>query len=269
LTPLAISASVVGMIGMIGETLLERYTIQELLGEGGMGVVYRAVDERGSYVAIKLLHAEIAASPELVARFQREASAQAMLAHPNIGALHAVGVTEAGHLFFVLEFIEGHDLATELEHGPLVPARAVQVAIQLLSGLHHAHQFGMVHRDLKPENVLLDHSGPQEQAKLIDFGLVKLLTDVLGTEESQRLTRTGVLFGTPQYMSPEQMSPESIDPIDHRSDLYAVGILLFEMLVVRVAVAEATRRSHVAPGCVPISISIGRFSSAARSFQWA
>ena len=218
---------------MIGQTLLERYTVQAQLGEGGMGVVYRAVDERGQPVAIKLLHAEIAASPDLVARFQREASAQAMLAHPNIAGLYAVGVTDAGELFFVLEFIEGHDLATELDHGPLVPARAVNIAIQLLSGLHHAHQFGMVHRDLKPENVLLGRSEGREQVKLIDFGLVKMLTDVLGSEECQRLTRTGVIFGTPQYMSPEQMVPEPVDPVDHRSDLYAVGIMLFEMLTGR------------------------------------
>ncbi|PRQ02595.1 serine/threonine-protein kinase [Enhygromyxa salina] len=215
---------------MIGETVLERYTVQALLGEGGMGEVYRAVDERGQAVAIKRLHAEVATSGDLVARFQREASAHAILSHPNIAAMHAVGVTDAGHLFFVLELIEGHDLATELERGALAPARAVKLAIQLLSGLHHAHQFGMVHRDLKPENVLLAGSGDHEQAKLIDFGLVKLLTDVLGSDECQRLTRTGVVFGTPQYMAPEQMVPEPVDPIDHRSDLYAVGILLFEML---------------------------------------
>ncbi|PRP98096.1 Serine/threonine-protein kinase PknB [Enhygromyxa salina] len=212
---------------VIGETLLDRYTVQALLGEGGMGVVYRAVDERGHPVAIKRLHAEVATSPELAARFEREASAQAMLAHPNVAGLHAVGVTDEGALFFVLEYIEGHDLATELEHGPLVPLRAVTIAQQVLSGLHHAHQFGLVHRDLKPENVLLARTEGGEQAKLIDFGLVKMLTDVLGSNECQRLTRTGVVFGTPQYMAPEQMLAE---PVDARTDLYAVGIVLFEML---------------------------------------
>ncbi len=215
---------------MIGRILLDRYTVEQQLGEGGMGVVYRATDERGHPVAIKFLHATVASSPDLVARFQREASAQAMLSHPHIAALHAVGVTDDGEMFFVLEYVEGHDLATELERGPIEPARAITVTKQLLSGLHHAHQFGMIHRDLKPENVLLARTAAGEQVKLIDFGLVKLITDVFGDEERQRLTRTGVVFGTPQYMSPEQMSGEPLDP---RSDLYAVGIVLCEMLTGR------------------------------------
>jgi serine/threonine protein kinase len=215
---------------VIGQVLLDRYTVQQQLGEGGMGVIYRAVDDRGEAVAIKVLHATIASSPELVARFQREASAQAMLTHPNIATLHAVGVTDDGGMFFVLELIEGPDLALELDSGPLAPARAVAITKQLLSGLHHAHQFGMIHRDLKPENILLARTAAGEQAKLIDFGLVKLVTAVLGEEEGRRLTRTGVVYGTPEYMSPEQMRGEAIDP---RSDLYAVGIVLCEMLTGR------------------------------------
>jgi serine/threonine-protein kinase len=215
---------------VIGKVLLERYTVQQPLGEGGMGVVYQAIDERGEPVAIKMLQATTAGSPDLVARFQREASAQAMLSHPNIAGLHAVGVTDEGELFFVLEFIEGHELADELVSGPIEPARAIAITKQVLSGLHHAHQFGMIHRDLKPENVLLTRTSAGEQAKLIDFGLVKLIGDVLGDDERQRLTRTGVVFGTPQYMSPEQMCGE---PLDARSDLYAVGIMLCEMLTGR------------------------------------
>jgi eukaryotic-like serine/threonine-protein kinase len=217
---------------VIGQTLLERYTVEAQLGEGGMGVIYRAVDERGRPVAIKRLHAGVANSPELVARFEREAQAQAMLDHPNIAALHAVGVTDEGGMFFVLEMIEGPDLATELEQGPLVPARAVELSKQLLSGLHHAHQFGLVHRDLKPENVLIaqDPATGVEQVKLIDFGLVKMLNDVLGPAECERLTRTGVVFGTPEYMSPEQIMAEEVDA---RTDLYAFGIVLFEALTGR------------------------------------
>lgn len=216
---------------MIGQILLDRYAVQEQLGEGGMGVVYRAVDERGDSVAIKVLHATVASSPDLVARFEREASAHAMLSHPNIAALHAVGVTDDGGMFFVLEYVEGHDLATLLDDGPLAPVRAVAITKQLLSGLHHAHQFGMIHRDLKPENVLLARTAAGlETAKLIDFGLVKLVSAVFGEEEGRRLTRTGVVFGTPQYMSPEQMCGTPIDP---RSDLYAVGIMLCEMLTGR------------------------------------
>ena len=150
-----------------------------------------------------------------------------MLAHPNIVGLEAVGLSDDGAMFFVLEYVEGHDLATELERGALEARRAVKITCELLSGLHHAHEHGLVHRDLKPENILLAQSPSGEQAKLIDFGLVKMLNDVLGASEMQRLTRTGVVFGTPQYMSPEQMMAA---PLDARSDLYAVGIVLFEML---------------------------------------
>lgn len=215
---------------MIGATLLDRFTVQAELGEGGMGVVYRAVDDRGQVVAIKRLHASVATSPDLAARFEREAAAQAMLSHPNIAALHAVGVTNEGSMFFVMELIEGHDLATELEHGPLTPGRALAIISQLLSALHHAHQFGLVHRDLKPENILLAQTEAGETVKVIDFGLVKMLNDVLGDAECQRLTRTGMVFGTPDYMAPEQILATEVDP---RTDLYAVGVVLFELLTGR------------------------------------
>ncbi|MCA9683928.1 MAG: serine/threonine protein kinase [Myxococcales bacterium] len=215
---------------MIGETLLERYTIESEIGEGGMGVIYRATDPNGQVFAIKRLHAEVASSPELTLRFEREAQAQALMAHPNIAALHAVGVTPDGGMFFVMEYVPGPDLATALEHGRLQPARALDIAGQILSALHYAHQFGLVHRDLKPENILLapanDGSG-KDQVKLIDFGLVKMLNDVLGSQECMRLTTKGVIFGTPEYMAPEQILGLEVDP---RTDLYAVGILLFEML---------------------------------------
>ncbi|MFV8751812.1 serine/threonine-protein kinase [Nannocystaceae bacterium ST9] len=215
---------------MIGQTLLGRYTVDARLGEGGMGEVWRALDERGSPVAIKRLHGEIAGSPELAARFEREAQALAMLAHPNIAALHAVGTRDDGGMFFVMEYVEGHDLATELEAGRLAPARAVALVRQLLGALHHAHQFGLIHRDLKPENVLLTRGEAGEQIKIIDFGLVKMVGDVLGAEGQARLTATGVIFGTPDYMAPEQMLEQPVDP---RTDLYAVGILLFELLTGR------------------------------------
>jgi serine/threonine-protein kinase len=251
---------------VIGQTLLDRYTVQAELGEGGMGVVYRAVDEQGHPVAIKRLHAAVATSPQLTARFQREAAAQAMLSHPNIAALHAVGVTDDGGMFFVMELIVGHDLATELEHGPLIPARALALTRQVLSGLHHAHQFGLVHRDLKPENVLLAR-GPNgtagEQAKIIDFGLVKMLDDVLGPTECQRLTRTGMVFGTPDYMAPEQILAEAVDA---RTDLYAVGILLFELLTGRrpFEFEEVTDlwRAHIGsdpPSLASIDPSLGKY----------
>jgi len=195
-----------------------------------MGTVYRATDDAGQPFAIKRLHAQVAASPDLLARFQREANVQSMLDHPNIVGLHAVGGTPSGDLFFVLEFVDGHDLGHELDLGPLTPARAINAMIQLLSALHYAHQFGLVHRDLKPENVLLAQSPTGERLKVIDFGLVKMLNDVLGTKICARLTQTGMIFGTPEYMAPEQIEAEEVDP---RTDLYAVGVLLFESLTGR------------------------------------
>lgn len=217
---------------MIGNVLLERFTVTHRIGEGGMGVVYRASQPDGPDVAIKRLHAEVATSPMLVGRFQREATAQSMLVHPNIAILHAVGGMPDGGLCFVMELVEGGSLADALDHGPLAPAQAFTVIRQVLSALHHAHQFGMVHRDLKPENVLLDRDqgGSQPCAKLIDFGLVKMLNDVLGHDECQRLTTTGMVFGTPDYMAPEQIMGGEVDA---RTDLYAVGVMLFEMLTGR------------------------------------
>jgi serine/threonine-protein kinase len=153
-----------------------------------------------------------------------------MLAHPNIAALHAVGASEGGEMFFVMEYVDGHDLGSELEHGRLEPRRAIAFVCQLLGALHHAHQFGLVHRDLKPENVLVTRTGAGEQVKIIDFGLVKMIGDVLGSEGRARLTATGVIFGTPEYMAPEQMLEQPVDP---RTDLYAIGILLFELLTGR------------------------------------
>jgi serine/threonine-protein kinase len=195
-----------------------------------MGVVYRAKDDTGAEVAIKRLHGDVATSPELVARFQREAAAHAVLMHPNIAALHAVGDTEDGGLFFVMELVDGRGLADLLDEGPVPPQLAIQIGEQVLSALHHAHQFGFVHRDLKPENILLDERGTETIAKVIDFGLVKMLNDVLGDEECRRLTTTGMVFGTPQYMSPEQILGRAVDG---RADLYAFGTVLFEMLTLR------------------------------------
>ncbi|NJK31593.1 MAG: serine/threonine protein kinase [Deltaproteobacteria bacterium] len=216
---------------MLGQTLLGRYTVEALLGEGGMAAVYRARDAQGNPVAIKLLHKEIASEPNMLARFEREAQALAMLAHPNIAGLHGIGQSEAGDTFVIMEYIEGHELGAELGGGrKLAPGRALAFVRQILGALHHAHQFGLVHRDLKPENVLVTRGPAGEQIKLIDFGLVKLIGDVLGAETVQRLTTTGVVFGTPEYMAPEQMLDQGVDP---RTDLYAVGIMLFELLTGR------------------------------------
>lgn len=211
---------------MIGERLGD-WTIEQELGEG---VVYRAIDESGQRVAIKRLHAEVAQEPKLVARFEREVAAHSALTHPNIADLLSAGSTDDGHLYLVMEFVAGGSLADRLDFGPLDPHTAVLVGEQVLSALHHAHQFGFVHRDLKPENILLDDMRAPKQVKVIDFGLVKMMDNVLGEGQSARLTTTGMVFGTPEYMAPEQIA---LQEVDARTDLYAFGIVLFEMLTAR------------------------------------
>ncbi len=214
---------------VLGETLLGRYTVDRQIAEGGMGIVYRAVDRDGTPVCIKRVRTEAGATAEVLARFKREAEVHSMLDHPNIASLHTVGSSADGTPFFVMEFVHGQSLGEILEAGPLPIRRALHLAGQVLSALAYAHQFGLVHRDLKPDNVLVA-PGPPEQAKIIDFGLVKLLQDVHAGDEAKQLTAQGVLFGTPQYMSPEHITGE---PIDARSDLYAMGVMLFMMLTGR------------------------------------
>lgn len=199
--------------------LLPQYEIEALLGRGGMGAVYRgkqaALDRT---VAIKLLPAELAADADFIGRFQREARTLAKLQHPGIVAVHDFGQTSAGHLYFVMEFVNGTDLA-RLIHGPGInPAQALEVITQICDALQYAHSQGVIHRDIKPANVLLTQEG---RAKLADFGLARPLSEDSGT-----LTRSNVVMGTPDYMAPEQMAGNA----DHRADLYALGVMLYEML---------------------------------------
>lgn len=199
--------------------LLPQYEIESLLGRGGMGAVYRgkqaALDRA---VAIKLLPAELAADAEFMSRFQREARTLAKLQHPGIVAVHDFGQTSQGHLYFVMEFVNGTDLS-RLIHGPGVnSAQALEIIAQVCEALQYAHGQGVIHRDIKPANVLINTEG---RAKLADFGLARPTS-----EETASLTRSNVVMGTPDYMAPEQMAGTA----DHRADLYALGVMLYEML---------------------------------------
>ncbi|MDP1586794.1 MAG: serine/threonine-protein kinase, partial [Prosthecobacter sp.] len=202
--------------------LLPQYEIESLLGRGGMGAVYRgkqaALDRA---VAIKLLPAELAADAEFMSRFQREARTLARLQHPGIVAVHDFGQTSQGHLYFVMEFVNGTDLA-RLIHGPGInPVQALEVITQICDALQYAHSQGVIHRDIKPANVLINTEG---RAKLADFGLARPTS-----EETASLTRSNVVMGTPDYMAPEQMAGNA-GHADHRADLYALGVMLYEML---------------------------------------
>ena len=208
-----------------GRVIDGRYAIEDRVGEGGMAYVYRATDRQtGQTVAIKVLMAKLASDPESVARLKREAHLAMKLIHPNTCGLLSYG--EANRLpYLVMPYLEGETLsARENRIGIMKPKQAVPILIQLCHGLQHAHDQGVMHRDLKPENVMLVAEDAGERAVVMDFGLAK--ERIAGTELN-RLTATGIVLGTPEFMSPEQIRGKSID---HRSDIYALGVLAFELL---------------------------------------
>jgi len=211
---------------LIGSTLAGRYVIEDLLGEGGMGRVYRARHaELPRRFAIKILFGELAALSDMRTRFRMEAESAARLDHPNLVAVVDVGETDEGLLYLAMEYVDGRSLGAIIDsEGPLEAGRAAALARRLCRGLQHAHERGMVHRDFKPDNVLVVEKDGVEVPRIADFGLAVL------TEESGgggRLTRKGETMGTPPYMSPEQLTGRAVDP---RSDLFSLGVVLYEML---------------------------------------
>ena len=216
---------------------LGSYEIRGPVGAGGMGEVYRGWDERlGREVAIKVLPDSAASDPDRLGRFDQEARAAGALNHPNVLAVYDVGFHDAVP-YIVSELLEGETLRTCLQAGRLTPRKAVEHAIQIARGLAAAHQRGIVHRDLKPENVFLTRDG---QVKILDFGLAKL-RDLTGSdperETATQQTRPGVVMGTVPYMSPEQVRGL---PADARSDIFALGSVLYEMLARRRAFVGET-----------------------------
>jgi hypothetical protein len=214
------------------ETVLGAYRILSPLGAGGMGEVYRAHDPKlDREVAIKVLPKEMSADPERIARFQREARALATLQHPNIASVY--GFEEDGtQRFLVMELVEGQDLSERLKAGPVSVDDASTFSMQLLDGLAAAHEQGIIHRDLKPANIKIT---PEGEVKILDFGLARAYTgdpdsdtDILNSPTiTAAMTQAGVILGTAAYMSPEQARGEVVD---QRADLWAFGVILFEML---------------------------------------
>ena len=228
-------------MALLGEVLSERYRVDALLGMGGMGAVYRGYHLLlKKQVAIKVLHADVKNLPELVARFDREAIAGAHIVHTNVAAATDLGQLADGSHFLVLEYVPGETLHDLIRRGRLPAARAVPIARQIAAALTAAHSIGIVHRDLKPRNVML-LEGHDDVVKLIDFGLAKVPVDLVtgspspGSAEAlpagRRLTGTGILFGTIAYLAPE--AAQGMDFVDARADLYAVGVILYEMLTGR------------------------------------
>jgi len=205
---------------LVGTTLGNYQIIQEI-GRGGMAVVYRAFQPSlRRYVAIKVLPEYLQVDPEFVARFQREARAAAQLSHPNVVTIYDVG-EQAGVHYIAMEYLEGGSLLDRLARGPLRSGEALQIVEQVGSALDFAHSHGLIHRDIKPANILFS---ADNRPKVTDFGIAR-------AGDTSRLTRAGTMLGTPEYMSPEQAEGR---PVDYRADLYALGVILYEMLTGRV-----------------------------------
>jgi eukaryotic-like serine/threonine-protein kinase len=222
----AAAAAAPGVDPWIGRIVNGKFRIDALVGQGGMGRVYRArhltLDRP---VVLKVLHREFSSDPQVVQRFQREARAASRLDHPNSIAVLDFGESEDGTLFMAMEFLGGRDLAKVVaEEFPLGEARIVRIGAQILSALAEAHAQGIVHRDLKPENVMVEpRRGEPDFVKVLDFGIAKITAP--GSNEP-KLTQAGLVCGTPEYMSPEQARGAELDA---RTDLYSMGVILYQL----------------------------------------
>ncbi|MCC7382941.1 MAG: protein kinase [Deltaproteobacteria bacterium] len=208
---------------LIGKTI-DRYQVEDIIGDGGMARVYRARHVHlGQPCALKILYGDMAGDRTLAERFRREAQSSAQIRHPNVVQVTDFGASAEGLTFMAMELLEGTTLADRLkEERVLAPVRIADIARQIALGLSAAHAQGFVHRDLKPKNVMLVPEPGMELVKILDFGLVRPLE-----ESDERLTAQGQVFGTPPYMSPEQISGGPIDP---RTDLYALGAIIYELI---------------------------------------
>lgn len=212
--------------------LNKRYKLLSPIGQGGMAVVHKAQDlSLGRLVAVKILRETLTSDPEFLARFQQEARAAANLAHPNIVTVHDFG-RDGGHYYIVMEHIEGQDLKTLIkEAAPFSVDYALDIAIQICAGVGYAHRAGLVHCDIKPQNILVTADG---RVKITDFGIARALANLRPGET------TDVVWGSPQYYSPEQAAGEHPTPA---SDVYSIGVVMFEMLAGRLPFVAATQQA--------------------------
>ena len=247
---------------LIGKLAANRYKVQKRLGEGGMGEVYMAehiaIEKR---IALKVLRLEYSQKSEVVARFLQEAKSASRIKHPNVVDVFDFGQLEDGRFFLALEFLNGNDLAEEIRKQGLLPtARIIPIMMQVCRALSAAHASGVVHRDLKPENIFLNRTDDgEESVKLVDFGIAQMRTIGDGGANNPRLTKAGTIFGTPEYMAPEQAGGRDTDL---RSDVYAIGIILYELFAGKVPFAGTTLvhtlTMHLSETAKPINSLGGR-----------
>jgi hypothetical protein len=210
---------------LIGCIVADRYHVLSKLGEGGMGRVYLAEHVKmGRKSALKVMRPGAVKDVESISRFNREAANASRISHPNVAAIYDFGETTDGIIYLAMELVDGPPLTTLLEQsGALPPGRAAEIARQAAEGLAAAHDLGIVHRDLKPDNLIVAKGRDGEDlVKIVDFGIAKAAGN-----DAQKVTKTGLVIGTPEYMSPEQLSG---DPVDGRSDIYSLGLVTFNML---------------------------------------
>jgi len=229
---------------MVDRIIKNKFRILKKLGQGGMGAVYLAEQVGiGHKVALKFLKAEFSSDPEIARRFLNEAKSYARVAHPNAVALHDFGQDEEGNLFIAMEYCEGVDLKKMLAEKPLAMIESIDVVLQVADVLANAHEKGVIHRDLKPENIMVRRGLRGLHAKVLDFGIARLM------DGGTRLTVVGAIAGTPRYMSPEQVEGKEVDL---RADIYSLGVVLFELLTGRQpfdgsTIAEILRKQAVEP----------------------
>jgi serine/threonine-protein kinase len=212
---------------LIGQVIADRYNIVKKLGEGGMGAVYLGEHVKmGRKSAIKVMAPSMANDPDAISRFNREAANASRISHANVCQIYDFGETPEGIIYLAMEFIEGQALTDLIEkEGALEPRRAAHILKQAADGLAAAHDLGMVHRDIKPDNIMIVQGRDgTDIVKVVDFGIAKA---VQGDDTSQKVTKTGLVVGTPEYMSPEQLAG---DKLDGRSDLYSLALVLYRML---------------------------------------
>ncbi len=231
---------------LIGKEILGQFRILERIGKGGMGEVFKAEQPAmDRMVAIKILHEKLASRQDLLSRFRREARAMSRLSHPNTVRVFLYGqLEETEQLYIAMEYLDGADLAhLTRRDGPMEVTRAAKIMIQVLGALEEAHGVGIVHRDLKPENILLTtQGGIPDFPKVLDFGLAKIKEQRM-RPGSLVLTREGMIFGTPEFMSPEQARGETLDA---RSDIYSLGVIFYEMLTAKLPFPRSKPMEYIA-----------------------